>query len=107
MTPAALPSPCLRKYQSGRRVHQRPVRRTPGEVRGQIPEPTPLDDAINISLSGENEIYLPSSTVTGTVYLNGSRTVRWVFRQPHEPRRRCTAVRLEPTFTVVRLTKTR
>jgi hypothetical protein len=36
-----------------------------GEVRGQIPEPTPLDDAINISLSGENEVPAITSTVTG------------------------------------------
>jgi uncharacterized protein YunC (DUF1805 family) len=36
-----------------------------GEVRGQIPGPTPLKDAINVSLSGENEVPAVSSTVTG------------------------------------------
>jgi hypothetical protein len=40
-----------------------------GEVRGQIPEPTPLDDAINISLSGENEVPAVTSTVTGTIMI--------------------------------------
>jgi hypothetical protein len=35
---------------------------------GQIPEPTPLD-AINISLSGENEVPAVTSTVTGTIMI--------------------------------------
>jgi Cu/Zn superoxide dismutase len=36
-----------------------------GVVRGQIPEPTPLNDAINVSLTGENEVPAINSAVTG------------------------------------------
>jgi hypothetical protein len=38
-----------------------------GEVRGQIPEPTPLGDVINVSLGGENQVPAITSTVTGMV----------------------------------------
>jgi hypothetical protein len=41
-----------------------------GEVRGQVPEPTPVDDAINVSLSGESEVPAITSTVTGTATIN-------------------------------------
>jgi hypothetical protein len=36
-----------------------------GEVRGQIPEVTPVGDAIDVTLSGENQVPPVTSTVTG------------------------------------------
>jgi uncharacterized protein YunC (DUF1805 family) len=40
-----------------------------GEVRGQIPQATPDDDVILVSLSGGNEVPAVTSTVTGTMTL--------------------------------------
>jgi hypothetical protein len=40
-----------------------------GEVRGQIPEPTAMGDAINVSLSGENQVPAITSTVTGMMMI--------------------------------------